>query len=328
MNKPFLNLLAGVLLATDVVAAEAAQSRRVYFIGNSVTDTVLYKPFAQSVQGMNDQITWGRQMIPGCPLFGLWRAAERTPAQCGFVDKHFGGSLQALRGFDWDAITLQPFDRLLNNADPKNNDDQGDVLYAQKFIDLALQRSPEAQIYIYARWPRMLVKGKGIAFDKDAYKEPDSKKTSDWSSVDPFAARWQAKYTGRWDASNETADYFETLTRILRTVNPRIKHPVLMIPVGHVMFELDKLMQAREVPGYKGGYDLYKDAIHLTQSGSYVVGCTFYATIYQKNPKGFPGQPYGVTDAKLMALTQEIVWKVVSAHPLSGIAPQEPISER
>lgn len=174
----------------------------------------------------------------------------------------------------------------------------------------------------------MLVKGKGVDFDKDAYDKPVAGKTADWSQVDPFGQRWQARYTGGWDTSNETADYFKTLTRILRNVNPKIRRPVLMIPVGHVMFALDKMMQAGEVPGYKGIYEVYKDAIHLTDAGSYIVGCTFYATIFKKDPMGFPGEPYKVSDPRLMSVVQKVVWQVISNHPLAGVGAQEAIKQR
>lgn len=322
--------VAITMLSRPVAAGELSaspQTMRVYFIGNSVTDTVKYDAFAEAVQGMDCKLKWGRQMIPGSPLFWLWRAAEGKPEDCGFTKNPYGGSIQALRDFEWDAVTLQPFDRLLANADPKEADEQGDILYAQKYLDLTLQRSPNAQVYIYARWPRMLVKGKGIDFDKDAYDKPTSGKTADWSQVDAFGQRWQTRYTGGWDTSNETADYFETLTRILRKVNPTVHKPVLMIPVGHVMFELDKMMQSGELPGYKGIYDVYKDAIHLTDAGSYIVGCTFYATVFKKDPKGFPGEPYKVSDSKLMAVVQKVVWQVVKNHPLAGVAPQESIKQ-
>ena len=49
-----------------------------------------------------------------------------------------------------------------------------------------------------------------------------------------------AESTGGWDTGDETACYFETLTRIFRNVNPNARRPVLMIPAGHVINELDK----------------------------------------------------------------------------------------
>jgi hypothetical protein len=78
-------------------------------------------------------------------------------------------------------------------------------------------------------------------------------------------------------------------------------------------------MKAGQLPPYKHVKELYADGIHLNNVGSYVVGCTFFATLYRENPKGLGGEAYKVTDAKLAALIQETVWKVVSENPLAGV---------
>ncbi|MHB1033871.1 MAG: hypothetical protein ACYC35_02680 [Pirellulales bacterium] len=62
------------------------------------------------------------------------------------------------------------------------------------------------------------------------------------------------------------------------------------------------------------------NGIHLNNVGSYVVGCTFFATLYRENPKGSSGEAYKVTDPKLAAQIQDTVWKVVSENPLAGVA--------
>jgi hypothetical protein len=101
-----------------------------------------------------------------------------------------------------------------------------------------------------------------------------------------------------------------------------IGHPKLkihMVPVGHVMYELNHRMKAGEVPGYKSIKEVFADGIHLNNVGSYVVGCTFFATLYKENPKGLPGEAYKVQDAKLAEAIQETVWKVVSTHDLAGV---------
>jgi glutamate racemase len=74
------------------------------------------------------------------------------------------------------------------------------------------------------------------------------------------------------------------------------------------------------VPGNKEIKDVFADGIHLTNVGSYVVGCTHFATLYRENPKGLPGEPYKVTDSKLAEVIQDTVWKVVSTHELAGVA--------
>ena len=93
-----------------------------------------------------------------------------------------------------------------------------------------------------------------------------------------------------------------------------------MVPVGHVMYELNQRMKAGQVSGYTHIKQLFADGIHLNNVGSYVVGCTYFATLYKENPKGLPGEPYKVMDPKLAEVIQETVWKVVSTYELAGVA--------
>jgi ABC-type thiamine transport system ATPase subunit len=70
-------------------------------------------------------------------------------------------------------------------------------------------------------------------------------------------------------------------------------------------------------------YQLYKDAIHLGEMGSYLVGCTFYATMVKQSPVGLPTEPYGKLDPKVAAFLQQTVWDVVSEHPETGVLETE-----
>jgi hypothetical protein len=78
-------------------------------------------------------------------------------------------------------------------------------------------------------------------------------------------------------------------------------------------------MKSGSVPGCTNVVQVYKDGIHFGEVGSYIVGCTFYATLFKENPQGLPASAYGVNDAKLSEIIQEAVWKVVSSHLLSGV---------
>ena len=183
--------LASVVWAAVQAPAQDAKPLRVYFVGNSVTDTINYRGLAELAKSHGRQQIWGRHMIPGAPLQWIW--------------EH-----------------------------PK--------------------------------------------------------------------------------------DYFERLTLELRKTCPDLKKPVLMVPVGHVMFELNQRMKAGEVPGHKQIQDVFADGIHLNHVGSYVVGCTYFAMLYRENPKGLPAEPYKVTDPKLAEVIQDTAWKVVSTHELAGVA--------
>ena len=246
-------------------------------------------------------------MIPGAPLQWIWEHPKD-----GFQEPPFGHYPTALANFQWDVLSLQPFDRHLDGKD-------GDIVMAKNFIDLALPKSPELQVYVYARWPRKYVGGKPFVSDSTA-PTPAIGKPTLFSGYDDFDTTWLKKYTGGWDNTNETKDYFERLTLELRKAYPKLKKPILMVPVGHVMYELNQRMKAGGISGFKTILDLYSDGIHLNNVGSYVVGCTYFAMLYKQNPKGLPSAPYKVEDAKLAGIIQDVVWKVVSTHELAGVA--------
>jgi hypothetical protein len=280
-RKILLSLFILAIAAPAFAADQAPKTLRVYFVGNSVTDTINYRGLAELAKSQSYTQAWGRHMIPGAPLQWIWQHPKD-----GFQEQPFGYYPTALANFQWDVLSLQPFDRHLDGKD-------GDIAMARNFIDLALPKSPDLQIYVYARWPRQ---GK-----------------------DEFDTAWLKKYTGGWDNTNETKDYFERLTLELRKAYPKLKKPILMVPVGHVLYELNQRMKAGQVPGYTHIKQLFADGIHLNNVGSYVVGCTYFATLYKQNPKGLPSAPYKVEDAKLAGIIQDVVWKVVSANKLAGV---------
>ncbi|HEX8310955.1 MAG TPA: hypothetical protein VF614_06545 [Chthoniobacteraceae bacterium] len=311
---------AALLFCALAIPAQAQQPKRelrVYFVGNSVTDTVNYNALGELAKSRGHKQILGRHMIPGSPLFLLWEASEKKN---GFTEPPFGYSHEALANHQWDAVTLQPFDRMLAHKNEQGVDTEGDLVTIQKYIDLALPKSPEVQFYIYSRWPRITINGKSAKYDKDAYRTDVKGIPVGPGPVDDFTASWERKYTGGWDGTNETRDYFEQVVHEVRRANPAMKKPVKMIPVGDIMNELHQRMKAGEVPGYSSIFQLYKDGIHLNEAGSYLVGCAFFAALYGESPVGLPAEPYKVTDAKLAEIIQQTVWKVVSQHPLTGLA--------
>ncbi len=274
---------AAITFAIALAAVQAPAEEkplRVFFVGNSVTDTINYRALAELAKSRGHKQIWGRHMIPGAPLQWIWQHPKD-----GFQEPPFGHYPTALANFQWDVLSLQPFDRHLDGKD-------GDLAMAKNFIDLVLPKSPDLQVFVYARWPRQ--------------------------QKDDFDTAWLKKYTGGWDNTNESKDYFERVTLELRKAYPKLT--IRMVPVGHVMYQLNQRMKAGEVPGYKHIKEVFADGIHLNNVGSYVVGCTYFAMLYKENPKGLPGEPYKVTDPKLAEVIQETVWKVVSTNELAGVA--------
>lgn len=67
-------VFAGALLAAG--GSPAPKTLRVYFVGNSVTDTVKYGLLADLAKARGHTMPWGRHMIPGAPLLRGFAAAR------------------------------------------------------------------------------------------------------------------------------------------------------------------------------------------------------------------------------------------------------------
>jgi hypothetical protein len=292
----FALLVTPVLFLSEMAYGEDSPVRT-YFVGNSVTDTIRYDSLAKLAKSRGRTLTWGRDMIPGAPLSWLWEHPKD-----GFQKESFGLYPRALTEYSWEVLSLDPFDRHLDGND-------GDLAMARNFIDLALRRSPDVQVYVYSRWPR-----------KD--KAKDGNLTLDYKT------KWLRKYTGRWDGTEETRDYFERVVAGLRKAYEGKAKPVLIVPVGDVLLELHERMRLGKVPDFTDIAEVYVDGIHFNNVGSYIVGLTFYTTLFLDEPRGMTADAYNekldpkhdrLIDRKLATAIQDAVWTVVRKHPMAGV---------
>ncbi len=269
------------------------EPKRIYFVGNSVTDTLNYKGLIALAKNHGQPVI-GRQIIPGAPLEWLWQHPNK-----GFTNAPYGYPKNAFDNFVWDAISLQPFNRLL----------ESDLNIINKYINMAKPHSPNFTLYIYSRWPKN---------PNESNKKPkDLKLTAKvWSDL------FGRTYTGKWDSTNETKDYFVKLTKAVREKYPAI--PTFMVPVGQVFQALNDKMAKSEIPGYSSIWDLYVDAVHVNKVGSYIAGLTYFSTMYATDPRGIavPSE-YGAVPKQIAAIIQETVWDVVRNEPLTGIIEQQ-----
>ena len=308
----FFNLprpIVVIAMIASTVTATALRADSMFMIGNSITDTINYEGFKALAESRGKTQPLGRHMIPGAPLELIWD----NPAN-GFQTAPYGHYPNALPNFAWDVLSLQPFDRLLDS----------DVTAMKNYLGLLFgAASPTVQqtsnrgtsrVLIYARWPR----------------QDEATRAGGIRSYD---ALWLRTYTGGWDNSNESSDYFATITTQMRSETVSgvsLADRVFMVPVGHVLYDLNQRMKAGQVPGYTNIFELYADGIHLNNVGAYLVALTYFTTIYKESPIGLtvPAQyeprantptddPLSPTFA---ALLQEIVWDTVRAQPLSGVA--------
>ncbi len=271
------------IIFTTVLSFNSARAQmdslRVFFIGNSVTENLKPEGFEGIVRSSDKHITWGWNVIYGQALSYIWEHSGE-----GFIEPPYNGFNNALSDYQWDALTLQPYQRKINGND-------GDLASVLKFLELAKVESPGIQIYIYQRWPRLPAGVEATA--------------QTWDSL------WLRKYDTETSARYDSRDFFETLTDSVRA-NQSDTNKCLMIPVGEVMYRLNQEMKNGNMPGYSNIWQIYYDDIHMKGIGSYIIAATYYATLYQSDPRGIsaPGL-YGWFNPEQKNLMQQTVFDVI-----------------
>lgn len=283
-NILFLLILLSTLTFSQI-------SKRVYTIGNSVTDGINYDGFNAIANLKGNSLYLKRHMIPGAPLFIIYNSMTT-----GDPNSPFGFWPNDLGNNDWDCISFQPFDRDILG-------DEGDYTNIKKWIDYIKEKRStvdQLQIYIYSRYPRV----------------PQGK-TYQNATADDWNRLWLGTY-GNGGQPNEVKDYFINLMNTIRGEN-LLPKPANLIPVGDVMYQLNQKMVTGKLSGYNSVWDFYYDGIHMNNLGSFTLGATFFATMYKQDPRGIsvPSQ-YGNIPTAIRDTILQTIFEVVFVHPYSG----------
>lgn len=332
---------------------EAPREFRAYLVGNSlirsITPTRLHELMAE--KGIDFQ--FGSQLKGGTGLTGHWEALQKgvelrywesnKPVGDGFepgrpdgdtLPKRFGSYLTANKGHKWDAVVLQPY-----VYSPK--DMEGELKAFGNFVDYAIEHDSAKQIYLYTSWLRRpLTRGADGRIN----------------GLGPlnFSEVWEGDGGGGGSGGGGHM-VRQNYRSFLKTVNQRyvgkLDKPILMIPFGDVMCELDKRIKAGKIPGIEelakrdpervpnwdaekktaiGAVIFYADRSHPVKQphldgtiGNYVMGLMYYAVLTGKSPVGLSGEAYDFGDARdegLRKALQEAVWDVVKGHDYTGVA--------
>jgi hypothetical protein len=315
--------------------AGTAKATRIYYLGNSLTDELKYDAFVELAKARGHEIVWGRQMSPGIPINALYGMKNGG----GFTRPPFGPWGKALSEYSWDVMTMQPFGTLF----------EPQMKAAREFCRELMNKSPDAQVYIYAQWPGKggaqrapMVQNDAVDWDlrfagpQDLYEPPK------WGTKDVPERLWYPRIVEALPAplngtfkDRSLKHQYEAMVLGLNR-EKATNRPVRLIPAGHVMQLLGQKMRAGLVPGYTSLWQLYQDGVHVTNVGSYLVALTFYATIFGDSPVGLPVGPYEgkpgfgadgvVISPELARVIQETVWEVVSSHPLTGVSTKRPVA--
>ena len=358
MTKPIFLFLGLLLLGQALFSADQTKESvtHTYFVGNSlvrsITPTRLHELMAS--EGIDFQ--FGSQLKGGFSLARHWDVLERgetirywesnKPEGDRFepgrpdgdtLPKRFGSFLDAHKNHQWDALVLQPYLYGIRERDKE-------LAATRNFLDYSIEHNSAQQIYIYTSWLR-----RPILREKSG--KPIGLENLDFAGIWEGSAEPDPRRR-RGPGHIVRKDYREFIKTLNAEYSKKLGKPILMIPFGDVMCELDKRLKAGKIPGLEALHDrdperipnwdsklkhaaganlLYADRSHPVAPphldgtiANYAMGLMFYAVLTRDSPVGLSADAYKLSDehdAALIKALQETVWDVVKNHPhtrLSG----------
>jgi hypothetical protein len=118
--------------------------------------------------------------------------------------------------------------------------------------------------------------------------------------------------------------YFKMIEGHVKELNQRIHGAnIMVVPCGEAVIALREKVIQGEAPGVRTQGELFTDVLgHPGPQIRVLSAYCHFAVIYRRPPVGLPvnSQLAKLPDAeKLNRLLQEIAWKAVTEHPLSGV---------
>jgi len=279
-----LTLPAAVLSLLFAIPAGAATVRS-YHIGNSLTNM----PLLGVAPGMDlpaQAASAGDTADIGYHI----KCGESlggiwvNPTDTCVTPNRYGYFKPALANNTWDAVTFQPF------LDPR--DEARSTINDMAGVLRSNPTNAQTKLFVYQAWPQSL-------------------------GAKDYSNEWNAAYTGGIDMFHR--DYYPQLVTDLRSdQGPN----VYLIPAGEVLYRIDQLAKAGQVPGISSVKDWYIDPAHLNGYGNLVATETMYATMFGKNPSELATLP--AVDPVLKSIIDREVWSVVNADSLTGVGVPEP----
>ncbi len=178
----------------------------------------------------------------------------------------------------------------------------------ENFVQLAAEKSPHIRVLVQEFWLPFDV---NVNFRKEKVSPPT-----------------REVYDGKKLQAEHDA-YFAELDAHVRMLNEKYgdKPRVFVAPVGQAVLALREQITAGTVPGLTKQEQLFTDSIgHAKPPLQVLVAYVYFAQIYGRSPVGLPvpaalnGTFNEETTAKVNRVLQEIAWKAVTGHPLSGVA--------
>ena len=175
----------------------------------------------------------------------------------------------------------------------------------ENFTKLGLEHNPKIRFTLQQNW---------VPFeDPEIWLSKNKPKSIDRDMI--TLAQLRAKHD----------PYFKQIEDHVKELNQRIPAAkIAIVPSGEAVMALrDKVIKG-EAPGIKTQNELFTDVLgHPGPQIRVLSAYCHYAVIYRRSPVGLPvvSQLAKLPEAeKLNRLLQEIAWKAVTGHPMSGVA--------
>jgi len=349
----FLVFLPGGIRAEDKQVS-------VYFIGNSLTASTTLDRVHGLFKQRGIDLQFGSQLSGGKSLFRhlnyknepnqKWVSWETSvPDGTTFSpDKNyhttdpatwrFGRYDTALANHKWDVVVMQPF-----VGSPLHDE----LKAVTAFMALALEKNPEVKFYIYQTWPRR-PKLPGTSQSQDAGVAQDIDYPAEWNTLYTASVDDVSKEAGQ---NAGTRSFYSRLREEASKKFPDLKNPIRLIPVGEVLFALDKTIKDGSLPGLeellirdpskvpgwsaekgliRGVNIVYADPVHFNPMphnkgvlGNLISGTTIFSVLSGENPVGLSAEGYQFDadkDAAIVKAVQELIWKIVTSDPMTGVS--------
>jgi len=279
----------------------------VFFIGNCILEQCLsafWTPgiknrysFKNLAEHFGVEVNVGYKFIPGATL--ECHVNKRGEGNMHPIPIRFNGNLDSnIRAFRWGATVLEPLDRNLES------DTHNALILRNSFIKNNCSKN---KCYILAHYPK-------------------KRHGSDWEGV------WlnTRNITNPKKIPDCSKQHFEDLCERLKEKDPQ-QQEVYIIPLGHVMYEIKKIIDRKELRSLTSIWDLYShmDPNALYKPGIYLAMLTAFSTLCGVNPKGAPTQNLYLrkyrdcggfsVSQEFAEVAWEVVWKIVTNNPYTGV---------
>lgn len=264
---------------------------RVFHLGHSLVGRDMPAMLAQIAPEGHD---YASQLGWGATLRSHWLGPEEVP---GFEQENahpaHRPAREAIGSGGYDAIVLTEMVELRDAIRW-----HGSSVFLAEWARFAQQAQPGIRVYLYETWHRL-----------------DD----------------EAGWLDRIDADSGPLWQDELMRRAMGAGGVGT---IYRIPGGPVLAAVARAAEAGELPGIDSREDLFArtpegelDQIHLGDLGNYMIALTHYAVLYHRSPVGLPvqlaladGTPAQAATPEAAERIQELVWRIVQADPLTGVA--------